>query len=51
MIWTPLSTLVVIDLTIVGMAIVMFTIAISRGMFKKGTTPRTGRMLIATGIL
>ena len=51
MIWTSLTALVVMDLTIVGMAIVMLTIAISRGMFRKGETPRTGRVLIAAGVL
>jgi transcriptional regulator with GAF, ATPase, and Fis domain len=51
MIWTSFTSLVVIDLTIVGMAVVMLVIAISRGMFRKGETPRTGRLLIAAGVL
>ena len=51
MIWTSLTALVVMDLTIVGMAVVMLAIAISRGMFRKGQTPRTGRVLIASGVL
>ncbi len=51
MIWTSYSALVVIDLTIVGMAIVMLVIATSRGMFKKGDTRRSGRVLIAAGVV
>lgn len=51
MIWTSFTSLVVVDLTIVGMAVVMLAIAISRGMFRKSETPRTGRILIACGVL
>lgn len=51
MIWTSFTALVLIDLTIVAMAIAMLAIAISRGMFKKGATPRGGRTLIAAGVL
>ncbi len=51
MIWTSLSALVVIDLTVVGLAMLMLGIATSRGMFRKGRTPRGGRILIASGVI
>ena len=51
MIWTPYAALVAIDLTIVGMAVVMLSIATSRGMFRKGETPRAGRLLITASVM
>ena len=50
MIWTSLSALAVIDLAIVVMAALMITVAWARGMFDRGTTPRLGRVLIASGV-
>ena len=46
---SPVLT-VAMDATIVALAVLMLTVAASRGMFEKGTTPRKGRTLIATGV-
>jgi len=43
--------LVLVDLTIVGLAAILLGVSISRGMFRKGRIPRTGRILIAVGIV
>ena len=41
----------IVDITIVGMLVVMLTIGVARGMFAKGYLPRTGRFLIVTGLM
>ncbi len=51
MIWTQLSALIVIDMTIVGLALLMLGVGVSRGMFKKGALPHGGRLMIAAGIV
>lgn len=47
----PLAAALAIDLIIVALAVLMLSVAISRGMFRKGHLPRTGRVMIALGIV
>ena len=51
MIWSSFSSLVLVDLTIVGMAVVLLGVTITRGAFRKGRVPRTGRVVLAAGIV
>lgn len=49
--WSEYSSMLIVDLTIVGMGLVMLVVAVAQDMFKKGETPRTARVLVAGGVL
>ncbi|NOX67750.1 MAG: AAA domain-containing protein [Gammaproteobacteria bacterium] len=51
MIWSTFSSLVLVDLIIVGLAVVLLAVSIPKGIFQKGRVPLTGRVLIAAGIV
>lgn len=51
MIWSTFSSLVLVDLTIVGLAAILLGVSISKGLFQKGRVPLSGRVLIAAGIV
>jgi len=51
MIWSSFTSLLIVDLTIVGFAILVLGVSISLGAFRRGRMPRTGRFVLVAGIV
>ncbi|MDH3748250.1 MAG: hypothetical protein OER97_08585, partial [Gammaproteobacteria bacterium] len=50
MIWSSKLAMTTLDLVIIGLILAMFAVTWSMGMFKKGRTPRGGRILVMLGV-